>query len=84
MGQLFAIGEVLIDFIPLQKGSPLKDVEAFERAAGGAPANVAASVAKLGGNASMLTKLGNDAFGDYLIEQLAHAGVRTDLIRRTD
>ncbi|GAA0137132.1 carbohydrate kinase [Paenibacillus sp. YSY-4.3] len=84
MGQLFAIGEVLIDFIPLQKGSLLKDVQAFERAAGGAPANVAASVAKLGGNASMLTKLGNDAFGDYLIEQLAHVGVRTDLIRRTD
>lgn len=84
VGQLFAIGEVLIDFIPLQKGSALKDVQAFERAAGGAPANVAASVAKLGGHASMLTKLGKDAFGDYLIEQLAHAGVRTDLIRQTD
>ncbi|WP_055108116.1 PfkB family carbohydrate kinase [Paenibacillus ihumii] len=83
MGQLFAIGEVLIDFIPLQKGRPLKKVSAFERAAGGAPANVAASVAKLGGNASMLTKVGKDAFGDYLIDQLAEAGVRTDLIRRT-
>ncbi|MFD3257311.1 carbohydrate kinase [Paenibacillus lentus] len=83
MGQLFAIGEVLIDFIPLQKGSPLKDVLSFERAAGGAPANVAASVSKLGGNAAMLTKLGMDAFGDYLIKQLASAGVHTELIKRT-
>ncbi|AZK47475.1 carbohydrate kinase family protein [Paenibacillus lentus] len=83
MGQLFAIGEVLIDFIPLQKGSALKDVLAFERAAGGAPANVAAAVSKLGGKAAMLTKLGKDAFGDYLIEQLDMAGVHTGFIQRT-
>lgn len=83
VGQLFAIGEVLIDFIPLQKGKALKDVLAFERAAGGAPANVSAAVSKLGGNAAMLTKLGKDAFGDYLIEQLASAGVHTGFIQRT-
>lgn len=84
MGQLFAIGEVLIDFIPIQKGCSLKDVLAFERAAGGAPANVAASVSKFGGKASIITKLGNDAFGDYLIEQLELVGVNTEQIKRTD
>lgn len=83
VGRLFSIGEVLIDFIPLQKGRALKDVLSFERAPGGAPANVAAAVAKYGGSASMITKLGEDAFGDFLLEQLQEAGVQTDKITRT-
>jgi fructokinase len=84
MGKLFSIGEVLIDFIPLQKGVALKDVLAFERAPGGAPANVAAAVAKYGQEAAMISKLGNDAFGDFLVEKLVEAGVETDKIYRTD
>ncbi|MBN3554133.1 carbohydrate kinase [Fictibacillus nanhaiensis] len=83
MSKLFSIGEVLIDFIPEQKGVALKDVVSFERAPGGAPANVAAAVAKFGHEASMITKLGHDAFGDFLIEQLRNAGVETDKISRT-
>ncbi|WP_028400322.1 carbohydrate kinase family protein [Ectobacillus panaciterrae] len=84
MKSLYSIGEVLIDFIPLQKGRALKDVLEFERAPGGAPANVAAAVAKYGGKASMITKLGMDAFGDVLLEQLQQAGVNTDKITRTN
>lgn len=83
MARLFSIGEVLIDFIPAQKGVALKDVVSFERAPGGAPANVAAAVAKAGGQASMITKLGEDAFGDFLIETLDNVGVNTEYIART-
>ncbi|MEH7418996.1 carbohydrate kinase [Neobacillus drentensis] len=83
MRTMYSIGEVLIDFIPLQKGKALKDVLEFERAPGGAPANVAAAVAKYGGRASMITKLGNDAFGDFLLERLQQAGVMTEKISRT-
>ncbi len=84
MRNLYAIGEVLIDFIPLQKGIALKDVMEFERAPGGAPANVAVSVARNGGNASIITKLGMDSFGDFLLEQLQQAGVKIDKITRTN
>lgn len=84
MGQLYAIGEILIDFIPLEKGVALKDVIAFERAPGGAPANVAAAVAKYGHKSSMISKLGKDAFGDFLVEKLEEAGVACDKIFRTD
>lgn len=84
MGKLFTIGEVLIDFIPLEKGMALKDVTSFERVAGGAPANVAAAAARLGANACVITKLGNDAFGDFLIDQLSKVGVQTHLIKRTN
>jgi fructokinase len=83
LGRLFSIGEVLIDFIPMQKGEALKDVQSFERAPGGAPANVAAVVAKYGAEASMITKLGMDAFGDFLIEELQKVGVKTDKMKRT-
>ncbi len=51
MYKIMTIGEALIDFIPNKKNCMLKEVTEFERVAGGAPANVAAAVAKLGGNA---------------------------------
>lgn len=83
MGRLFSIGEVLIDFIPLQKGKALKDVHSFKREPGGAPANVAAAVAKYGAESAMITKLGMDAFSDFLIEELQKVRVKTDKIKRT-
>ena len=83
MGTLYSIGEVLIDFIPLQKGVALKDVVSFERTPGGAPANVAATVAKLGGMSSIISKVGHDAFGEFLETQLAVVGVKTDKLLKT-
>lgn len=81
--EIITIGEALIDFIPQQKGKGLKDVEGFVRRAGGAPANVAAAAAKLGARASVITQVGRDAFGDYIVETLEHAGVGTEKIFRT-
>ena len=79
-----AIGEALIDFIPVQKGCALKNVDAFERVCGGAPCNVAAAVAKLGGKSRMITQLGRDAFGDYIVQTLNEIGVDTVSVLRTD
>lgn len=83
MSKLISIGEALIDFIPKQKGYLLKDVSDFTRVAGGAPTNVAATVSKLGGESLVLTKLGNDAFGDFIIDELNKAKVNTSFIKRT-
>jgi fructokinase len=83
MPKVFSIGEALIDFIPNQKGIALKDVNGFEKAPGGAPANVAAAVSKLGGKSAFLGKLGEDSFGDFLIEVLNQVGVDTNYIKRT-
>ena len=84
MKRLLAIGEALIDFIPNQKDSKLKDVEGFTRQVGGAPCNVACTTTKLGGQAAMITQLGNDAFGDLIVETISNIGVSTNYIRRTD
>ncbi|OPJ60586.1 carbohydrate kinase family protein [Clostridium oryzae] len=83
MGKLFTIGEALIDFIPKEKGVGLKDVSSFEKAPGGAPANVAAAAAKLGLQSYFIGKLGNDAFGDFLIETLKSVEVNTNHVFRT-
>lgn len=84
MGKVFTIGEALIDFIPEQKGVGLKEVNFFEKAPGGAPANVAAAVSLLGGESYFIGKLGQDAFGDFLVEILQKVGVGTEYIFRTN
>ncbi len=84
MKKVIAIGEALIDFIPNRRGCALKDVEGFERVAGGAPANVCAAVSKLGGASSFISQLGKDAFGDHIIEVLEAVGVDTAYVQRTE
>ena len=83
MKKVISIGEALIDFIPQQKGVALKDVEGFLRVPGGAPLNVAAAVAKLGGKSQILTKLGVDGFGDAILEEVMPLGVDVTRIKRT-
>lgn len=80
--KLCGIGEALIDFIPEVKGQRLKDVPSFTRVAGGAPANVVGAVTKLGIPSKFLTKLGDDPFGDYIVEVLDEAGIDTSNIAR--
>ena len=82
--KLCVIGEALIDFIPQRKGCALKDVEGFTRVAGGAPANVAGAAARLGIPAMVLTQLGADAFGDYIIQSLKDSGIDTSHIKRCE
>ncbi|OLF29080.1 carbohydrate kinase [Staphylococcus aureus] len=84
MRKLYGIGEALIDFIPNVKNSELKDVEQFSRQVGGAPANVVSVARKMGASTEMVTQLGNDAFGDIIVETLSNLGVGTQFIRRTD
>lgn len=84
LSNVYTIGEALIDFIPDMRGLELKDVVSFKKEAGGAPANVACAVAKLGGKSSFIGKFGADAFGDFLVETLEGAGVDTRHVLRTN
>ena len=72
---LAAIGEALIDFIPDRSGCEFDEVTAFAPKVGGAPANVCAAFARLGGRARMLTQLGDDPFGHRIIHELSGTGV---------
>ncbi|ASJ05072.1 carbohydrate kinase family protein [Thermococcus barossii] len=77
---IVSIGETLIDFIALQEG-PLKGVKSFEKHPGGAPANVAVGLARLGVESGLVSKVGDDPFGDFLLERLRDEGVRTYIPR---
>ncbi|MBN1249006.1 MAG: carbohydrate kinase [Anaerolineae bacterium] len=78
--QLLAIGELLVDLISTQTTDSLATVKSFERHQGGSPANIAVNIARLGGTSALMANVGDDAFGAFLKQSLAHAGVITDYI----
>ncbi|MBQ4600240.1 MAG: carbohydrate kinase [Oscillospiraceae bacterium] len=82
--RLIAIGEALIDFIPDKTGCDFRDITAFSPAVGGAPANVCAAFARLGGSARLLTQLGDDPFGHKILSELTDAGIDTGCICMTE
>lgn len=82
--KLFAIGEALIDFIPVQSGCPIKEVEEFKPAVGGAPANVCGAFTRLGGKSALITQIGSDPFGDKIVDEFTSHGIDCSYIRRTD
>jgi fructokinase len=70
MNKILCIGEALIDMICTDKGMALSDGEHFLKKAGGAPMNVAAAIGALGGSVFVAAKVGDDPFGQHLIEVL--------------
>lgn len=75
MPDVICLGEALIDFIPFESGCSLEDVTAFRKAPGGAPANVAAGLSKLGNPSAFLGKVGDDPFGHFLANTFERNGV---------
>lgn len=77
MKKILCIGEALIDMICTDKGKPLSDGENFLKKPGGAPTNVAAAIAALGGDVELAAKVGADPFGQHLIDVMESFGVGT-------
>lgn len=75
MADVVCTGELLIDFVSTLAGVSLIEAPAFIKAPGGAPANVAVGLAKLGVKSSFMGKVGNDDFGKFLVKTLSDNGV---------
>lgn len=75
--KILCIGEALIDMICTDTGSPLSKGEHFLKKPGGAPTNVAAAIAALGGDVLLSAKVGADPFGQQLIDTMEDFGVST-------
>ncbi len=82
--KIICIGEALIDLICTDKGSSLSDGQHFLKKPGGAPTNVAAAIAALGGTVELAAKVGNDPFGKYLISVMKDFGVSTRWMLQDD
>ncbi len=59
-------GELLIDFVALESGVTVGEASGFQKAPGGAPANVAVAVSRLGHKSAFMGQVGDDPFGHYL------------------
>lgn len=82
MFDLTALGEILIDFTIQGRNSQGQRI--FAQNAGGAPANVAAAMAKLGAKAAFIGKAGNDMHGRFLKETLESCGIDSSGLTLSD
>lgn len=83
MADVLCLGEALIDMVPTASGIGLVEAETFVKAAGGAPANVAVGLARLGVSSGFIGCVGDDPFGRFLAATLAREGVSTAGLRAT-
>jgi sucrose-phosphate synthase len=81
---VLAVGETLVDFISQREANSLRTADQYTRYLGGQPTNVAVNVALLGARSAVLSKIGEDRFGEFLEEQLQNLGVNTEHILYTD
>ncbi len=83
MARVYCIGELLIDFVAEKQGSDLSKALQFTKKAGGAPANVACAIAKLGGKSSFIGCVGKDPFGTFLLQTLKDENVDISKAQRS-
>jgi fructokinase len=81
MADVVCFGDLLIDFVPTVTGKGLADAPAFVKAPGGAAANVAVGLARLGASSAFIGKVGDDPFGHFLADTLAGEGVDVGALR---
>ena len=77
---LVAIGRAGVDLYGQQVGGRLEDMASFAKYIGGSPTNTAVGVARLGLKSAMLTRVGADHMGRFIIEQLQREGVETSSV----
>src|SRR5260370_2518694 len=74
-------GELLIDFVATEVGVTLAQASLFQKAPGGATANVAVGLARLGHHVGFLGQVGDDEFGHFLADTLRRNAVNIDGLR---
>ncbi|MFF3326206.1 5-dehydro-2-deoxygluconokinase [Streptomyces sp. NPDC002889] len=72
---VITMGRIGVDLYPLRTGVPLAQVDTFGKFLGGSAANVAVAAARLGRRTAVITRTGQDAFGEYLHQALGEFGV---------
>src|SRR5918997_2920244 len=78
---VITIGRASVDLYGQQVGGRLEDMASFSKAVGGCPANIAIGTARLGLRSALITRVGDEAMGRFIREQLAREGVETAGVR---
>jgi len=78
--EVITMGRVSVDLYPEQIGATLAEVETFAKSLGGSATNVAVAAARLGHPSAVITKTGDDGFGQYIRSALEGFGVDTSWV----
>ena len=86
--ELVTMGRVGVDLYPPEIGVPLSRVKSFDKFLGGSPTNVAVAASRYGHSSALITRVGDDGFGEYVRIALREFGVDnryvvTDPVLRT-
>lgn len=76
-GSVVTVGRVSIDLYAREAGAAFRDDQTFSKSVGGSPTNVAVAASRLGHHATLVTKVGGDELGGYVVERLRGWGVDT-------
>ncbi|MDR6873800.1 5-dehydro-2-deoxygluconokinase [Bosea sp. BE125] len=74
---VIAIGRSSVDLYGQQIGGRLEDMGTFVKAVGGCPTNIAIGTARLGLKSAVITRVGDEQMGRFILEQLEREGVET-------
>lgn len=83
-GAVLVFGEALFDCLADQKGVPREEVKSWTPYPGGAPANVAAALGKLGTKVGFITAFGNDQLAKDMRKLLEERGVDLTAAQEVD
>jgi len=78
---LLCFGRACIDLYGEQIGAPLSAVESFAKSVGGSAANICVGSARLGLRTAMLTRVGNEELGRFVLTPFEREGVNTALVQ---
>ena len=70
--EVLTVGRVSVDLYAEQLGQPMRHVTSFRKSIGGTATNVAVAAARLGRRVAVVTRVGDDQFGDYVRHALEH------------
>ncbi len=74
---VITMGRCSVDLYGQQIGSRLEDIASFAKSVGGSPSNIAIGTARLGLKSGLITRVGDEQMGRFVLEQMAREGVAT-------
>ena len=77
---ILTIGRSSLDLYANDIGAPFPDIKSFGAFVGGCPTNISVGVQRLGLQAALLTAVGEDPVGEFLLKFLKDEGVETRFI----
>ena len=74
---VITMGRCSVDLYGQQIGARLEDIASFAKSVGGSPSNIAIGTARLGLKSGLITRVGDEQMGRFVLEQMAREGVST-------